>query len=329
MEVPDADLIDFVPVAPGGDLDGLLDVPAQARLERVGPPSATVKPIAAKHVPHTGARGFLEKLTMTAKHTPLPAQYLFPNVPRLEDIGQQQLGDCWFLASLAAIVAMGSGWAIKYMMRSWGEDPDYAIVRLYDPSGAPRYLKVEKSLIRTNVPNKTFHSTGALWAALLEKAMTAVDFPKGLDLEGPYRINPEQAVYTHLHAGWPQIAFRALLGVEVRATTIIMEGLHQPDLESWNALIYILAGEGTNRPPQRIVDDLFSSVVGTGPGMAALFFEHAWTPWVQMLPPGNSLIDRFCTVVGDKTRRARGLPPKVLRQEDVEQILSNPPVQHQ
>ena len=115
-------------------------------------------------------------------------QPLFPTLPEVTDINQHNMGDCWFLAALAAIVAMGSGEAIKLMMRSVAVDRHIpapgdpgradrdarrrAPVR---PTTDPHYLLVEKSLVETDVPGKTYHSTGAPWVAVLEKAMTAID----------------------------------------------------------------------------------------------------------------------------------------------------------
>ena len=136
---PDDEILaDFVEVV--AQDDGMLVVRPEVKLESVGPRSETIKSIARQHMDLLGLRG-----PTGARHVRMPIdQPLFPTLPQVTDINQRSLGDCWFLAALAAIVAMGSGEAIKLMMRSVavdnrkrprddpGREATHAVVRLYD-----------------------------------------------------------------------------------------------------------------------------------------------------------------------------------------------------
>ena len=63
-------------------------------------------------------------------HTEVGTIPLFVTPPRWSQINQQQLGNCWFLASISSILFLPDGpTRIYHMMR---EDPTHVVVRLYD-----------------------------------------------------------------------------------------------------------------------------------------------------------------------------------------------------
>jgi hypothetical protein len=87
---------------------------------------------------------------------------LFLRNPALGDIVQQQLGNCWFLAALAAIVHLGTGDAVRRMMCDAGAR---AYVRLWDPGGAPHYGVVPVGAFLGGQLGATFGLRGTvLWA---------------------------------------------------------------------------------------------------------------------------------------------------------------------
>jgi hypothetical protein len=99
------------------------------------------------------------------------------------------------------------------MMANSGDN--WVYVRVWDRIGLAHYLKVHRSTFATR-SKATFHSTGALWTAMLEKAMTAFQKrgPEGL------KLDPDLASDQNLAGGSNANAFHALLGVDTGAFPI-------------------------------------------------------------------------------------------------------------
>jgi hypothetical protein len=249
--------------------DGLLLVPSAAQVEEVEPDPGSIIPV----VEDLKAKGFDVpfSILLFPKHE-IQHRRLFERHPELGDINQRQMGDCWFLAALAAIVALGTGNAIKLMMCGIG---DYAYVRLWDRAQMPHFVRVHKGLIAVR-GRATLHSAvsteGGLSTAVLEKAMTAID------KEG--RFDPRKAVYGHLEGGLSHLAFQALLGVEAERTPI-QETEYHYDQEGtdFKDLRKILKGDHNNSPSMQIKTDLFGGLVGQN--KVNLFYDQVWEPWVD------------------------------------------------
>ena len=116
--------------------------------------------------------------------------------PKPEDIRQQQLGDCFLIAAMAAISAKCPGEIEKRMQ----EGVDTVAVTLFDKGGTPdqptftaRTVTVDKSLwVDTKTGAHVYAADGGhepLWTAILEKAYAAFQGRpalgfKGIDKEG-------------------------------------------------------------------------------------------------------------------------------------------------
>jgi Calpain family cysteine protease len=91
-------------------------------------------------------------------------------------VNQGNIGDCFLVAALAAIVSSDPQF-IYTMMKDDGKGK--VTVRLFQPSAngamTPKYFTIQKSLVTGNR-----RSSGALWVPLLEKAYATM----GLDREG-------------------------------------------------------------------------------------------------------------------------------------------------
>ena len=114
--------------------------------------------------------------------TPKTDEPLFMNGPKPEDVRQGQLGDCYFLSSLAAIAAQNPA-VIREAMR---DNRDGTVtVRFYNSSKEPVYVTVDKSVpqLQKNIHDDeknedTIKSVDpyakqvdkALWVQIMEKA---------------------------------------------------------------------------------------------------------------------------------------------------------------
>jgi hypothetical protein len=128
---------------------GLLPLPHRgARVDRVAPAGATIAEVAAMAKAAGVAWISASETELRPQHR-LQHRPLFERLPELGDIHQHQMGDCWFLAALAAIAHAGTGHAIELMMREVDEvgADAFAYVRLWDQALRPRYVQVETSLI--------------------------------------------------------------------------------------------------------------------------------------------------------------------------------------
>jgi hypothetical protein len=283
VEVPDAS---FGP-------DGLLMFSRNEKVEPVDPDPGSIVEVAEA----LKAKGVKEiPYFLFPKHR-LQRRRLFDRLPELGDINQRQMGDCWFLAALAAIVGLGTGNAVKLMMR--GQD-DYAYVRLWDRGLAPHYVVVDKGLIEVRGP-AVFHSTGGLWAAVLEKAMTAID------KDG--RFDPLHAAYGRLAGGQTQVAFQALLGVEAESSPITDAHHYDSSGADWTALRSLLRGDLEHSTSMLLKREVFGSLIPfTG---LNTFYDTIWVPWVQQ----TSLLGLWMRSFGNFTQG------RVYRLEDFERFM--------
>lgn len=151
---------------------------------------------------------------------------LFAHDPMLKDIHQGALGDCYFLAALAGIVAKNPE-TIKEMMKDNGNGT--VTVRFYDfvkddgllgdgrTYKKPYYVTVDKT-----IPERTYldrhskgdsYSKGALWVKMMEKAYSAVrdhDDKKYNHLK--IRGKGETINYTEIESGQSHLALEHLTG---------------------------------------------------------------------------------------------------------------------
>jgi hypothetical protein len=258
--------------------EGLLLIPYEAQVEPVDPVPGSVVPV-VEDLKSKGVKGIPSSDKLYPEHR-RQRRRLFERLPELGDINQRQLGDCWFLAALAAIVHPGTGHAIEFMMRTSGLDDD-AYVQLYDQAQRSRYVRVDKGLIEVRGP-AVFHSAvlsaGGLWAAVLEKAMTAID------KEGQF--DPKGASYERLKGGQSHLAFQALLGVEGDFQTITEAEYHyDPASNDFLELRKILKGDHNDSPSMPIKTALFGGLVD--PTKLNTFYDTVWEPWADqtnMLP---------------------------------------------
>ncbi len=140
-----------------GQCDGTLEIPANAGVKYV-----------------SDRRGFAENIQWKQKNdTPL-----FCHEPRISDLNQGQVGDCYFIGTLAAVVNREPN-LIKENMK---DNRDGTVtVRFFKPAlfGDPKpiYVKVDKSIAGNEESYKN-GVNGAMWGKLYEKAFVASGLKK-------------------------------------------------------------------------------------------------------------------------------------------------------
>ncbi|MBP3198698.1 MAG: hypothetical protein J6N21_17075 [Butyrivibrio sp.] len=97
---------------------------------------------------------------------------LFPHEPSIEDINQGNLGDCWFMSTLAAVVENDP----SFIKKSMKDNGDTVTVRLFDNKGSAVYITVDKSMAfykktKADPKGEARGAIGSLWVSLYEKAL--------------------------------------------------------------------------------------------------------------------------------------------------------------
>lgn len=126
--------------------------------------------------------------------------------PQVGDVNQQAIGDCWYLASIIAILSRPFG--PEWFEHALVDNLDGTVtVRLFDVGRTAHYIRVRKSLAvgasSMLYSSRLYHSKGALWVAMLEKALTA------FDEEG--RFDATHAAYRRTSGNDPALAYALLI----------------------------------------------------------------------------------------------------------------------
>ena len=146
---------------------------------------------------------------------------LFAKTPAVSDINQRNIGDCSFLAALAAVLATPNGennilGAISEIENDAEVKGPAVIVRLFDFNGNPHYIKLEKAVISAWGGNVEYHARLdakiGCWPVFFEAAFTAFNLGGQLD--------PKFASYARINGASAQRVFRLLLGVNAIETPI-------------------------------------------------------------------------------------------------------------
>lgn len=262
--------------------------------------SPVIEPLA-----NPGARG---GLGLNKAHFAPVASRLFPNDPTSGDIKQQQIGDCYLLAGVLAILArQGGPKTIAGMMK---EVNGRVIVRLYDTTQTARYVSIEKSIRK----NEEKHNGGAIWATLLEKAYAAASFVEENKPDPKTKDTPKGAGkfvsgYAKLHAGGKSSdVFKVLLGGNAErkefSTTRFDSGPGMKFLQLWTL-------EETGKVHETMRADLLDKIF-EGDGELFMSFLHWRTNYVKN--QWDVLLDSRGDIKNDKDELVRRT---VLRQDDL------------
>ncbi|HYW08763.1 MAG TPA: hypothetical protein VE913_17510, partial [Longimicrobium sp.] len=114
-------------------------------------------------VPNTAFRLDLRDRWVTISHW-YDRKALFPREPRMDDVRQSAIPDCFLLAALHSTIQVNPKLILRMIRDLRG---GWVVVRFFD-AGAPVYYKIQKDYL-TN-PNLDIARHGAPWVYMVEKA---------------------------------------------------------------------------------------------------------------------------------------------------------------
>lgn len=218
---------------------------------------------------------------------------LFAKDPDLTCINQQQLGDCWFLASIAAILLRADGPArLAQMMR---QTTNHVYVRLYDSQRVAHIVQMEKTAVY-NMTGDEWHvkldATLGSWPVFLEKALTAFNRDRAFD--------PKSATYARTAGGYGTDGLSLLLGLDTIKRKTEMQDLRPENAISMERIQQITFLLGGFLDPLKNAD---AQVLQQALGMNPLDW-NTFNQWAQ----GQGLDTKFSAqVLGAQTPRTRDL----------------------
>lgn len=161
---------------------------------------------------------------------------LFAHEPDVTDVEQGDVGDCYFLAAINAVVEHDPN-VIKNMMKDEG---DTVVVRFYDRKGKPLFVRVKKTLPhwyytgkdKDGNPTEKFSggyaAKKAIWVKFLEKAYTVVraeiDDPKTLE-KADYSPKKKYGAFDIIDQGYSGGVLRNFLGNKIKIKKRTLSGL--------------------------------------------------------------------------------------------------------
>lgn len=95
--------------------------------------------------------------------------------PKVDDVIQGNLGDCWLMAALASLAKTKPSFIKEKLIKQAPDDPSRVVVRLH-PQGEPKDIITDKQVVVENKNHEESFYAGTkscLWVALVEKAYAA------------------------------------------------------------------------------------------------------------------------------------------------------------
>lgn len=269
--------------------------------------------VTVEQAANPGSRGNFGK--NTAHYTKVGGS-LFPAMPTLGDIKQQELADCYVLGSVLSILARpGGDEVIEGMMRDRGTD---VVVRLYDKQNTAHYVSIEKSIRK----NSNKHNGGAIWASLLEKAYAAASFvEEGKKFaEDGKRAKDDAPLVT----GWAKLSFggtddamQVLLGQAAKKDGIL-DNLISGVGSSGTVFSSLFYAEKTHKMHESVRATIRDQIFGGNGGLLDRFLQwrtdHVEQSW-------RTLLEAHGDVVADK-KPTTPTPTRSMRLDDFYAFLT-------
>lgn len=180
----------------------------------------------------------------------IPEGPLFADGVSSTDVYQGRLGDCWFIASLAATTQMDP----DFVTRNIRENPNGTIsVRLWDHDGTARWVTMTRDLpLADDGSPLGAHGDGELWPAYYEKAFALLyeeDSGGAPDGKGgdPLYDRSEQGTYGALEWDWTEKAPPYVSGNDARGLDVSFEDVKDA-FDSGSPVIVATSGDKDDVP---------------------------------------------------------------------------------
>jgi|GEM_PF-5383234 len=228
--------------------------------------------------------------SLLSYHKPVDVP-LFVKPPDLTCINQQQLGDCWFLASIAAILLRADGpCRLAQMMR---ETDTHVYVRLYDAQRVGHIVKMDKTAV-FNLTGDEWHvkldPTLGSWPVFLEKALTAFNKQRNFD--------PTSATYARTAGGYGTDGLSLLLGLDTIKRMTEMQDLRPENSISMERIPQITVLLGGYLDPLNHGDaQIFQQALGMNP-----LDWNTFNQWVHRRGLDRSFTTQVTGVLTPRTR---------------------------
>ena len=210
--------------------------------------------------------------TAGAAYSPVTGTLFASSGPSYLDVRQGNEGDCWLMASFAAVAARAPQ-DIQSMFTSLGTTVENGVnvavykVRFYDSNDVARYVTVDAQLpAGGNYYDQP--SAGVLWAALAEKAYAEANAAGYVTTSSP-GVNS----YDALNGGDPAWALQAITGNANDYMTTTFSNL----AAAWTSGKIIVIGSDATPSSSSIVGDHAYAVVGYNASSSAPF--SVYNPW--------------------------------------------------
>lgn len=154
----------------------------------------------------------------TARFVSREEKSLFEGIPKVADIHQGHVNDCYFLSALTTIVAKDP----DYILKAMKDNANGTVTVRFYKEGKPVYVTVKKE-VPVNIMGRDVGAQRSLWVQMMERAFAvfAARYEIESKTERPEGYQ-EGNSYNNIDFGTGDLAMKALLGEKIQENLCIL-----------------------------------------------------------------------------------------------------------